>query len=424
MATPIVSRTSHRNWISNLINDQGLAYLKSPLDVVPLHRKWDHNYRVDIDSMSPHNPTRGIPDPRGVNIYTDGSKDGPKSGAGVVVHNGGQVHKNPSTGEDIVHSYHLGSRTTVFQSEIFAQKMAANLINNGALGSSDWLRSQNVTIHTDNQASLWALNNVWVKSLLVQQTMDLLDSAAEHCGELTIRWVKGHSKHPGNDLADEAARSGRDDDVAPDWETPLLAKAVMHNEINKLALRKWREIWHEALTCRQTRHWFPQGPRKKFSDSLMKLTKPMLGQLIQIITGHTYLNRHQAIIDESERQRIIAANDYDNADEDGNAIIDAPDPLCSRCGKGEETPLHLLSECDQLATLRQSIFGRADLVGPREIPDFSDLALHKVISFFKEANFKSLSMRPYFDEYIPANFIERGEQSRDLSSQTGCRERR
>ena len=124
--------------------------------------------------------------------------------------------------------------------------------------------------------------------------------------------------------------------------------------------------------------------------------------VVQIITGHTYLNRHQAIIDESERQRIIAANDYDNADEDGNAIIDAPNPLCSRCGKGEETPLHLLSECDQLATLRQSIFGRADLVGPREIPDFSDLALHKVISFFKEAKFKSLSMRPYFDEYIPA----------------------
>ena len=414
LATTVVSKISHRNWIWNMIDDHGLAYLESPLDVVPLHRKWDNRYEVDLDSMSPHNPARGIPDPRGVNVYTDGSKNRHQSGAGVVVLNGGQVHKNPATKEELNFQYHLGEKTTVFQSELFAQKMASHLIINGALGSPDWLKTQDVTIYTDNQGTLWALRGIWVNSLLLQQTRDLLDLAADQCKSLTIKWVRGHSRHLGNDLADTAARAGRDDNVTPDWETPLLAKAVMHKEIDNLAKAKWIRIWEEALTCRQTRHWFPLGPRPKFSDELMKLPKILLGQMIQIITGHTYLQRHQAIIDESERQRIIAANNYDNADDDGYAIIDAPDPSCTRCKMGEETPLHLLTDCNSLATLRQSIFGTPDLIERGAIPDFSHLPLHKVVSFFRDAKFKTLTMQPFFDEYIPTK-NSKGEEDKELA---------
>ena len=120
----------------------------------------------------------------------------------------------------------------------------------------------------------------------------------------------------------------------------------------------------------------------------------MVGQLVQFLTGHCFLKRHQAIIDESERQRIIAANDYDNTDDDGYAIIDAPDSVCSCCKKGEESPLHILSECDALADLRNSIFGKEEVLAPGEIPDFSNLPLHQVVSFMKEAKFETLEMRP------------------------------
>ena len=122
---------------------------------------------------------------------------------------------------------------------------------------------------------------------------------------------------------------------------------------------------------------------------------------MQILTGHTHLKRHQAVIDESERQGYLEALGWDNADDDGNAIIDAADPRCSRCNDGDETPLHLLSECRPLATLRHSIFGRADLVGPGEIPDFSDIPVYKLISFFREAKFETLTMLPFRDQYIP-----------------------
>merc|ERR1712079_800859 len=145
-----------------------------------------------------------------------------------------------------------------------------------------------------------------------------------------------------------------------------------------MTINLWKESWNELVGCRQTRHFFPEGPRESFYKSIIGLPKPILGQLIQILTGHTHLKRQQAVIDESDRQRHLEALDWDNADDDGNAITDAPDPRCSRCNDGDETPLHLLSECIPLATLRHKIFGRHDLVGPGEIPDFSDLPAYEI----------------------------------------------
>ena len=177
----------------------------------------------------------------------------------------------------------------------------------------------------------------------------------------------------------------------------------MHFEIDKLALNLWKRTWNEVIGCRQTRHFYPQGPRPRFSKSLFTLPKPIVWQLVQILTGHTYLKRHQAVIDESERQRCLEALNWDNADDDGNAIIDAADPLCSRCNVGEETPLHLLTECDRLATLRVQIFGKEKLVEPGAIPDFSDIPIYLLVSFFREAKFEALSMQPFRAQYLPTN---------------------
>ena len=304
LATPVISRISHRTWIKQLISDQGLDYLECPLDVVPLYRRWDHKFEVDYSSMMPKHPTRGVPDIRGVNIFTDGSKDGHRTGAAVVIRDGGQTCIDDE-GNERSYQYHLGCNTTVFQTEMFALKMAATLIVNGSYGDTDWVEGRPITINSDSQASILALDKVWVKSLLVDQTLDLLDQAAELCHNLKIRWVKSHSGHQGNVLADTAACAARDDDVAPDWETPLLAKAVMHSEINKMAARLWQQNWDEVIGLRQTRHWFPKGPRPEFCKSIIQLPRILCGQIVQFVTGHTYLNRHQAIIDESERQQII-----------------------------------------------------------------------------------------------------------------------
>ena len=407
LETSVESRTSHRTWIKKLINDYDLTHLESPLDEVPLHRRWDRKFEVDLCSMHPENPLRGVPDPKGVNLFTDGSKDkGPNkgnTGAGVVVTIDNKVSID-TEGKEKIYKYHLEPKTTVFQSEVFALKMAATLILNGTSGAGRWVTPfTKITINSDSQASLLALNNVWVKSKLVKETLDLMDRAADNCSSLTLRWVRSHVGHSGNVLADTAAREAKDDIVTPDWEAPLLSKAVMHAEIDKMAEKLWCKTWNEVVGCRQTRHFYPTGPRPSFYKSIINLPKPIVSQLVQLITGHTYLKRHQAVIDESERQLYLEALDWDNADDDGNAVIDAADPKCSRCLIGDETPLHLLSECTHLAKLRLRIFGREDLVGPREIPDFSDLPAYKLIAFFREANFASLTMLPLRSQYLPTN---------------------
>ena len=89
--------------------------------------------------------------------------------------------------------------------------------------------------------------------------------------------------------------------------------------------------------------------------------------------------------------------------DDGNAIIDAADPKCGRCGIGDETPLHLLTDCQPLANLRMHIFGTHNLVNPGEIPDFSDLPVYKIIAFFREAKFETLQMLPFAAQYLPTN---------------------
>ena len=74
-----------------------------------------------------------------------------------------------------------------------------------------------------------------------------------------------------------------------------------------------------------------------------------------------------------------------------------------RCNNCEETPLHLLTECDDLATTRLQIFGREKLVDPGEIPDFSDLPVFKIVAFFREAKFDTLPMHPFLDQYLPTD---------------------
>ena len=56
--------------------------------------------------MLSQNPNRGTQDPKGINIFTDGSKRGHRSGASVVITNNGNVSKD-TEGLDKIYNYHL-----------------------------------------------------------------------------------------------------------------------------------------------------------------------------------------------------------------------------------------------------------------------------------------------------------------------------
>ena len=122
--------------------------------------------------------------------YTDGSKTSSGTGGGVF---GGKP------GLD----FSLGAFTTVFQAEVFAIMAAVRKsITRGYNGRT-------ITIFTDSQAALKALETVTVKSKLVLECLQCLSELATH-NSVQLVWVPGHEGILGNERADEMAKKGTD----------------------------------------------------------------------------------------------------------------------------------------------------------------------------------------------------------------------
>ena len=82
--------------------------------------------------------------------------------------------------------------------------------------------------------------------------------------------------------------------------------------------------WQDSNECRQTKLWFPMGPRPEDTKALLQKSRIELGISIQFLSGHSWLRRHCWIVDSNYGQRPSTF-----------------DPLCWLCGLGEETPVHL-----------------------------------------------------------------------------------
>ncbi len=91
------------------------------------------------------------------------------------------------------------------------------------------------------------------------------------------------------------------------------------------------------------RHWLPV-PTKSKSYELVKLDRDILGKCMQFITGHARMNRHENLV-------YSAARDADRQ------VI----PTCRLCGHEEETPLHLVTEYDEIIWDARNILGGQDI---------------------------------------------------------------
>ena len=409
MKTTTPAHIGHRGFISSIVEECTLVYIDHPVDSIPPLRMWDRFYKVDMYSMDPKNVEAGIPvlNAPGIVVYTDGSKEPkghPRTGAGVVFYEGGIPIE--IAGQKLIHSYKLMGGNSVFQTEVWAIKKATmilleNIENDPPLGEC-WIRAgREVTFYTDSQSTLKALNAVVVSSKLVKETIDLLNKLAMKLKALTIRWVKGHDGHSGNVRADEAALKGRDELLQFDIDSPNLPLATQKMDVNQASVDMWKAVWklEKGKTCRQTFNWFPDGPRPDFSFDIIRLPKVICSQVIQFITGHTFLKQHQAVIDGAERDRIVAV--IDNTTPDGEDIIPLPDPTCRRCGVGKEDPEHVMSICPNLATTRLEIFGH-----PFPEPPYVDVKVYQLVAFLKEIQLPSLEMRPFLEEYNPTSIPE------------------
>ena len=82
--------------------------------------------------------------------------------------------------------------------------------------------------------------------------------------------------------------------------------------------------------------------------------------LVQIITGHNFLNRHKSIVDPDE------------------------DAYCRLCLEDEESSWHIVAECPALAVKRREVFETHCLESP---PDWSP---HQLSQFLRERTVRLL----------------------------------
>ena len=144
-----------------------------------------------------------------VNCYTDGSKINEQVCAGIV------VKSSPSKG-GLNHNeaFHLDKQNTVLQAEVFAVgKTVTFLLDNKIEGSK-------IMINCDSQATIRAINSTVIKNSTTLDATMALNTLGES-NEITLRWIPAHCGYKGNELADQLAKRGSNNDRATRIKLPM-----------------------------------------------------------------------------------------------------------------------------------------------------------------------------------------------------------
>jgi len=189
-----------------------------------------------------------------------------------------------------------------------------------------------VSICSDSQVALMALQAAKTMSPLVRQCQQVLDDiSARHA--VGLYWVPRHAGVRGNEIADKLARSGSAQwFVGPEPFLGVSRKNIRRN------LNPWMGKQHLVLWCatcntqRQARELI-SGPDPATGAWLLSLNSTHTKVVIGLLTGPNTLRRHVCIMGI------------------GN------DPRCRKCGTEEETSVHILCECEALASLRYIYLG-------------------------------------------------------------------
>merc|ERR1712115_193698 len=122
----------------------------------------------------------------------------------------------------------------------------------------------------------------------------------------------------------------------------------------------------------------------------------LCSQICQFITGHCFLNKHTAMIENNYWNRVenaLAQQDIEVGD-----VIEPSCPKCRICGTGKEEPKHLMTDCKELQHLRLNIFGNR-----QPEPPYTNIKVYQLVAFLKVINLPSLEMKPYLEQYNPTS---------------------
>ena len=277
---------------------------------------WEKNYTVHIGNGTDIRR-------RDIACYTDGSKMDGLSGAGGIIVEGNKIVYTTS--------FSLGS-CSVFQSEVKAiTAVAKKLLRNET-------KFHFVDFLVDNQAALKSLDNpVTLSDTVREAKLALNELGKNNC--LNLRWIRAHVKWKFNELADKAAKAGCKPNCIRKGQEPLPTKRTVYSDIQASILSEWMVRWSSGPGCRQSKY-FLRSPSKSLSDLLLKHPRDTVSRVIRFLTGHAFLRRHNNIVLHGISPPI-------------------GDISCRLCEDPdqEETPHHIITECERLCNWRAETLG-------------------------------------------------------------------
>ena len=301
-----------------------------------------------------------------IQLWTDGSlqSDG-QAGAGLYI-SGGLERQG----------FRLGEGVSIWQAELYAIYRGCLWI----LANTEEVENEKVVFNVDSQSAIIALQKVEFNSLMLGKTMDALIEAAQACigkelkGSLVIRWVKSHQDsnplYLGNCNADALAVSAAQSEGPVVEDKPKPTKGTWKMDLRQKVDGLWGHMVKSLPppnSIRQTKQWFAY-PQAAKSLRIVNLPRQQFGKMVQLITGHNYLNRHEFLIKGPKDEEV--------------------DPMCQLCDYNYcQTSAHVIGECPALMGPRLEVFSLHTMEPP------FDFDIKSIIKFLHLANINALCMK-------------------------------
>ena len=119
---------------------------------------------------------------------------------------------------------------------------------------------------------------------------------------------------------------------------PLRSKRSIYSEIENSVNKDWVDLWNLG-PYRQTKY-FGSEPSLVRAVLLLQNDRDLLGRLVRFLTGHAFLRHHNA---------VVLHNTNRPPGDNSCRLCENPDT--------DETPHHIITECDRLIQWRVSTLG-------------------------------------------------------------------
>jgi ribonuclease HI len=248
-----------------------------------------------------------------LNIYTDGSKLNGHVGCAFTIWDGNQ--------ELTFERKRLDNRCSVFQAELLAIKGSLKAILNMFHSNEDLKR---IIINSDSISSINAIVQIKSRNQMVHDIKTIINELKNRNIQISFNWVKAHSGERGNERSDQLAKEAASSQRLIEYK--LINESAIKSIIRQRSLRKWNEQWKETHNGALTKMYFPT------IEDRMKINNQNIFnyKFTQFLTGHGNFRQYL--------KRIGVESSAE-----------------CECGKGEETPIHLIFDCDKLLVQRQQM---------------------------------------------------------------------